>query len=224
LTYDNYSAHLIDEVKDKVAELGFTLVELPPNSTWAIQPLDVAINRPVKEGVRGAYRDEYVRRHKDPATKGTWKVSHNWIVTTTQQQYRLAATREHVDNAFRTCGLCAGRDDCSDMTRDNTYWLRLRSLQSSLAKFGKELAAEHKKASEKSLFVDCQDYAPTPDIILSVSATPDSPADERVEMPRFPLGNLDNNIPPFSESFEESLLHDVLCEQLLTDDFVRQFV
>ena len=65
LTY-NYSAHLTEEVKAKVAELGFTLVALPPNSTWAIQPLDVAINRPVKEGVRGKYRDKYVERHRNP--------------------------------------------------------------------------------------------------------------------------------------------------------------
>lgn len=93
VTFDNFPAHLSEDVLAKVKELGFALAELPPNSTWAIQPLDVAINRPVKEGVRGEYRDEYVRRHRDPEIKGRWKVSHNWVVSKTQRQFRLAATR-----------------------------------------------------------------------------------------------------------------------------------
>ena len=134
----------------------------------------------------------------------------------------VSARRDtHVDNAFRTCGMVMGPEDCSDLTAENTYWLRLQSLQSSLARFRKEVAAVNTKLSEISWFVDAGDEEPQSDMFLSVQITPDAPAEERVEVERPPLAVVDGNIE--AAPFEESGVCAALFAELLSDDFVCQF-
>ena len=48
LILDNFSGHVDKGIEEKIKELNFDILRLPPNTTGYLQPLDLAINKPFK--------------------------------------------------------------------------------------------------------------------------------------------------------------------------------
>jgi hypothetical protein len=52
LIYDNFEAHLATSVFEKSRENNISIFNLPANATFVAQPLDLCINRPIKNEIR----------------------------------------------------------------------------------------------------------------------------------------------------------------------------
>ena len=52
MVYDSFKGHLEESVKEKFCENGFDLAVIPGGLTSICQPLDVAINKPLKDNLR----------------------------------------------------------------------------------------------------------------------------------------------------------------------------
>uniref|UniRef100_A0A224YXZ2 Pogo ele1 orf1-h 1e-40-j 4 n=1 Tax=Rhipicephalus zambeziensis TaxID=60191 RepID=A0A224YXZ2_9ACAR len=57
LVLDSYRGHLTDSVKAALAEMNTDLAVIPGGMTGQLQPLDVCINKPFKDRLRGLYTD-----------------------------------------------------------------------------------------------------------------------------------------------------------------------
>jgi hypothetical protein len=55
LILDEFSGHQTAEVRDAVADCGAFLEFIPGGYTWCLQPMDVGVNRPFKDGIRRSY-------------------------------------------------------------------------------------------------------------------------------------------------------------------------
>jgi hypothetical protein len=55
LILDEFSDHQTAEVRDAVSDCGAFLEFIPGGYTWCLQPMDVGINRPFKDGIRSSY-------------------------------------------------------------------------------------------------------------------------------------------------------------------------
>ena len=70
VTWDNFAAHSTEAVKELCTEEKLHVLELPPNCTPYIQPLDVAVNRPFKAALKKMFHSWTVDNiGKVPQTK-----------------------------------------------------------------------------------------------------------------------------------------------------------
>jgi hypothetical protein len=65
LILDEFSGHMTSEVRDAVAACGAFLEFIPGGYTWCLQPMDVGVNRPFKDGIRSAYDDFCIKHDFD---------------------------------------------------------------------------------------------------------------------------------------------------------------
>lgn len=59
LLYDVFRAHTTPDVKKKLDELNVIHHQIPPNMTDHLQPLDVAVNKPIKDFLRNRFSEWY---------------------------------------------------------------------------------------------------------------------------------------------------------------------
>ena len=67
---DNFKGQVVDSVINKLEDLNILACLLPPNTTDHLQPLDVAVNKPVKTFMKGKFEEWYanktVKQLKEP--------------------------------------------------------------------------------------------------------------------------------------------------------------
>ena len=56
LVWDMFRTHLIEEVKDRLKSVDTTMAVIPGGLTSLVQPLDVCLNKPFKDGMRSKWQ------------------------------------------------------------------------------------------------------------------------------------------------------------------------
>jgi hypothetical protein len=109
LIYDNFRAHLTDDVKKFIKEK-FPLIEtitLPPNTTPILQPLDVGINKPFKEYIKKKYNlwliDYFDSHNEFPKIS---KTDYNMLILKwIKESWRIILNNNDIiKNSFSFCG------------------------------------------------------------------------------------------------------------------------
>ena len=118
LVWDHFAAHLTDGVKQKVRQYNTNVAVIPGGLTGVLQPLDVSLNKPFKDGLR--------RRWKDWIGSGqqTFTKSNNMRAA----DLRLCATwvkeswddipKEMIIKSFKKCCI----SNAMDGTEDDMIW------------------------------------------------------------------------------------------------------
>jgi hypothetical protein len=106
LIVDEFTGHMTAEVRDAVADCGAFLEFVPGGYTWCLQPMDVGVNRPFKDGIRSAYDAFCIRT--DFNSKPRREDVSQWI----RDAYD-GVRRKHIIKTWRRIGL---RDDDVDET------------------------------------------------------------------------------------------------------------
>ena len=116
--WDNFSVHCTAGIKKLCAEEGLHVMELPANATPFIQPLDVALNKTFKTGLKNKYSEWRIDHTRD-------RVGRNNIYQWSKQVWNEIGDAV-IKKAFLCCGFGRVPVDLSDK---NTYWLALPSLR-----------------------------------------------------------------------------------------------
>ncbi len=122
LMHDNVSFHLGAAVSTVcVSVMKMEPFCLPENATALCQPLDVAINKPVKSGLKRRMMNYLV----DSYTDGEIRIPKNMLITWIQEVWKNDIINEIIRNLFKSCGLGVSPVDSSQQI----YWKELESLQ-----------------------------------------------------------------------------------------------
>jgi len=125
VVHDNVEFHLATQVSDLCKkDYGIEPHCLPPNATAICQPLDVAINRPFKDGMRKKLMENLV----DSYTGGEIFISKNDLISWGKDVWYNSISNDTIKKSFLTCALGVSPVD----KEQPIYWKRLRSLQSQL--------------------------------------------------------------------------------------------
>ncbi len=128
IIHDNFEPHRATQTVDAAREMNMTLFCLPPNSTFVSQPLDVCINRPLKECLRKLFNKHLVQTKWDGSSFDvvTKEMITNWIKCVWCDDEQIKP--KTIAKSFRVCGL--GVSPASD---EPIYWNSLHSLQQELS-------------------------------------------------------------------------------------------
>ena len=105
LVWDSFRCHISDQAKAAVARRNTIMGIIPGGCTKFLQPVDVSLNKPVKEGYRECY-DEWFAEGVHELTKGglmkapAIKLQINWVL---QVWNDLSA--DIIRKSFQTCGI-----------------------------------------------------------------------------------------------------------------------
>ena len=119
LFLDAFSAHLTDKVKDAFQKHNTTVVVIPGGCTSILQPLDVSINKPIKNHLRNLWV-QYIMLEQASNTeikRPTKQLIVDWIE---EANKILASNVCIVKKAFLVAGLSNALGGCEDsMIRDD---------------------------------------------------------------------------------------------------------
>ena len=120
LIYDQFKAHLTESFTEKVRELNSRIVMIPPNLTDYLQPLDLSVNKSLKNFVTAQYNSWYGEKVKDidPNDPNSHKelteviksgvemreLSCTWLVRA-YEHFKLPPQREIIINGFKAAGI-----------------------------------------------------------------------------------------------------------------------
>lgn len=105
LVWDSFKCHISDRAKAAVARRNTIMGIIPGGCTKLLQPVDVSLNKPVKEGYRQRY-DEWFAEGVHELTKGGFmkapaiKLQINWVL-----QVWNELSPEIIRKSFQTCGI-----------------------------------------------------------------------------------------------------------------------
>ena len=112
VTWDNFAAHSTEAVKELCTKEKLHVLELPPNCTPFIQPLDVAVNRPFKAALKKSFHSWTVDNiGKVPQTK----VGRNEIYKWSRDAWKDMSP-ETIQRSFVCCGFGTPHEN---LTKDN---------------------------------------------------------------------------------------------------------
>lgn len=104
LFVDGHKSHLTPEVSEFCSDNGIILVSLPPNTTHIMQPTDVSVFKPLKDGWRESVRQWKFDNYPQEITKTTF-------ARVLVPDFKHRSTEEIIVNGFRASGLfpfCSG--------------------------------------------------------------------------------------------------------------------
>ena len=111
LVFDSFKAHITDDVMEAFDMANASVVVLPGGCTSKAQPVDVSLNRPIKDIVRGQWEEfmttniAHCRVREAPApTKDNIE---EWIVRANAQ---LDSQPQCVAKSFKVCGISNNLD------------------------------------------------------------------------------------------------------------------
>lgn len=120
---DGHKSHLTYHLSKFCSEKNIVLIALPPNCTHVMQPLDVAVFRPVKRGWAEAVHNWRMSHSQgDRLTKFTFAPMLKEVFDKTMKERTII-------NGFRTCGLFPFDDSAVDYTKVDVF-----NIESSVAK------------------------------------------------------------------------------------------
>ena len=113
LLLDSFRAHLTDKVSRSLNKANATVVIIPGGCTSKVQPVDVCLNKPIKDTIRGHWEEFMMQK----ATKDTCGPSNSesayktdiadWIV---QANSLLSSQSSCVKKSFKVCGISSSLD------------------------------------------------------------------------------------------------------------------
>lgn len=114
LVLDSFRCHISDRVKDKLAACHTDLVIIPGGMTSQLQPLDVCLNKPMKDYVRTAYNEwlidgEHALMPAGHLKRATLNDLAKWVHNAWK-----ALPRAMVVHSFKKCGLSNALDGSED--------------------------------------------------------------------------------------------------------------
>lgn len=118
LVLDAFKCHLDQRVKDKLAACHTDLVVIPGGMTSQLQPLDVCINKPMKDHMRALYSEWLVDGSH------TFTSGNRLKRASIEDMTRWVAEAWHgipsgmVEKAFKKCGI----SNAMDGTEDEMLW------------------------------------------------------------------------------------------------------
>jgi hypothetical protein len=113
LVFDTFLGHLTDDVLQKLAENNVTYITIPGGCTSKVQPLDVSINKPFKDYLRGSweqYMVEQVQTSPSPATKiptASKNEIAKWVIDANRC---LGSQPDMIRKSFLVCGISNSLD------------------------------------------------------------------------------------------------------------------
>ncbi|KAM7313092.1 pogo transposable element with KRAB domain [Ixodes scapularis] len=116
LVLDSFRCHISDRVKDKLAACHSDLVIIPGGMTSQLQPLDVCLNKPMKDYVRTAYNEWLIHgEHALAPARRLKRATLDDLAKWVQGAWK-ALPRAMVVHSLKKCGLSnaldGGEDDC----------------------------------------------------------------------------------------------------------------
>jgi hypothetical protein len=104
---DSFRGHLTEAVSRSLGAANATVVVIPGGCTGKVQPVDVSLNKPIKDTVRGQW--EEFMMHKATAEQGPSNLEcatktdiTDWIV---QANCLLSSQGNCIEKAFKVCGI-----------------------------------------------------------------------------------------------------------------------
>ena len=111
LVFDSFRAHLTDEILLSLAKVNVTVVVIPGGCSSKMQPVDVSLNKPIKDIVRGLWEDLMVQHVNQSTTSSAPSVSKDDIVDWIVRANTLLSTQGNcVTKSFKVCGLTNALD------------------------------------------------------------------------------------------------------------------
>lgn len=122
LVYDVFRAHTTDAVQQKIRDLNCLPVCVPPNMTDHLQPLDLAVNKPIKDFLKGKFIEWYseeVESSEDLQPAGcaeghlagvlksvvTLRNMHASWLAELHMHFKQSPQQEIIRNGFRAAGI-----------------------------------------------------------------------------------------------------------------------
>ena len=112
LLWDAHDSHWTDDILLSVKENGHEVVGIPPRCTSYLQPLDVSVNAPFKAAVKDNY-EQWIAQDDLPVTqqgnikRASYDAVLNWVNLSIAK-----IDSSTVTNAFVSCGISNGRNEC----------------------------------------------------------------------------------------------------------------
>ena len=133
LVYDSFEAHVTDTVKASFKRENTELAVIPDGLTSLLQPLDVSINKPFKDGVRKQWMQWMADGiHEFTATGHQKKASEELICSWISQAWN-AIPSEMIAASFLKCGITNNLDGSQDEliynSTENTHELDDSSIE-----------------------------------------------------------------------------------------------
>ena len=111
LVFDSFEAHVTDRVKRALERENTNLTVIPGGLTSILQPLDVSLNKPFKDGVRKRWMANGI--HEFTATGRQKKPSEELICSWIADAW-LKISADMIESSFLKCGITNRLDGSED--------------------------------------------------------------------------------------------------------------
>lgn len=118
LVWDSFKAHLVDSVKRKLKCNNTDVAVIPGGLTSVVQPLDVSLNKPFKDRLRGNWSNWMIEGEKQFTKGGAMKAPSLEIITGWIKQSWDDVSLSTVERSFKKCCI----SNALDGTEDDLIW------------------------------------------------------------------------------------------------------
>ena len=116
--WDSFSAHLTDTVKQQLRENKTATAVIPGGLTSLVQPLDVCLNKPFKDGLREKWMTWMMSGEKTFTPGGQLRAASLVTVCQWVKESWQELSKEMVERSFKECGI----SNALDGTEDDLVW------------------------------------------------------------------------------------------------------
>ena len=111
LVFDSFKAHFVDDVLQALKRANASNVVLPGGCTSKAQPVDVSLNRPIKDTVRGLW-EEFMASNmaQGPVSEAPAPTKDDVVYWIVRAHALLDSQPQCVAKSFRVCGISNNLD------------------------------------------------------------------------------------------------------------------
>ena len=114
LVWDQFRAHLCDSVKQKLSQQNTRQAVIPGGCTSLLQPLDVSLNKPFKNGIRKRWTEWMLNGEKSFTKGGAMKKAELSVVATWVKEAWEEISVAIVIKSFKKCSISNSMDGSED--------------------------------------------------------------------------------------------------------------